>query len=162
VYYLHAFDSPEGEIRFVPRDASGRWGKATTFRRIDALPVALSPDGKRLGVATEKGLLVMTPQGDSERVLVPVSYRAHELRPTYVAWSGDSRTLYYLAVDTLDHASIWGVNPVTAARSLLVRFDDPAREWHRYGFVASGGQFYVTLGNQQSDIWTANVGERGR
>jgi hypothetical protein len=95
-------------------------------------------------------------------VLVPVSYRAHELRPTYVAWSGDSRTLYYLAIDTLDHASIWGVNPVTAARSLLVRFDDPAREWHRYGFVASGGQFYVTLGDQQSDIWTANVGERGR
>jgi Tol biopolymer transport system component len=161
VYYLHGFDSPAAELRFVPRDTSGQWGKSTTFRRIDALPVALSPDGKRLAVATDKGLMVMTPSGDSERVLLPVSYRARELRPTYVSWSGDSRTLYYLAVDTLDHASIWGINPVTAARTFLVRFDDPDREWHRYGFLVARGQFYVTIGDQQSDIWTASVGERG-
>ncbi len=162
LYYLHAFDSPAGELRFVPRDSSGRWGRATTLRRIDALPVALSPDGRRMALATSAGLLVMTPQGDSERVLVPVSYRAHELRPAYVSWSGDSRTLYYLAIDTLDHASIWGIDPVTARRTLMVRFDDPAREWHRYGFLAFRRQFYLTLGDQQSDIWTAKVSEGGR
>jgi hypothetical protein len=162
IYYLHAFDSPEGELRFLPRDSSGQWGKAMTLRRIDALPVALSPDGRRMAVATSKGLLAMTPRGDSERVLVPVGYRAHELRPTYESWSSDSRTLYYLAIDTLDHASIWGIDPVTAERRLLVRFDNPAREWHRYGFLAARGQFYVTLGDQQSDIWTASVSEGGR
>ncbi len=160
VYYLHLYDSPEAEIRFIPRDSSGRWGKATTFKRADALPVVLSPDGRRLTVGTSKGLLVMTPAGDSERVLVATSYRAHGLRPTYASWSSDSRTIYYLAMDTLEHASIWGVDPATAKRTLLVRLDDPTREWHRFGFAAFGGQFYVTLGDQQSDIWTASVGNR--
>jgi serine/threonine protein kinase/Tol biopolymer transport system component len=160
LYYLHAFDSPGVELQFIPRDTSGRWGPPTTLMRMDVLPVAMSPDGRRLGVATSKGLIITSPQGHSERVLVPVSYRARELRPTYVSWSTDSRTLYYLAIDSLDHASIWGVDPATAQRTLLVRFDDPQREWHRYGFGAFGGQFYVTVGDQQSDIWTAGVANK--
>src|SRR5262249_21317938 len=107
------------------------------------------------------GLMVMTPRGDSERVVVPVSYRAREHAPTYVSWSKDSRTLYYLAIDSLEEASIWGVDPVKAKPSLLVRLDDPARPWHRFGFAAYEGRFYFTVGDQQSDIWTASVSKGG-
>ena len=103
----------------------------------------------------------MTPRGDSERVVVPVSYRAREHAPTYVSWSKDSRTLYYLAVDSLEQASIWGVDPMTERQTLLVRLDNPVREWHRFGFGAFEGKFYVTLGDQQSDIWTASVSKGG-
>jgi hypothetical protein len=40
---------------------------------------------------------------------------------------------------------------------LKVRFDDPNRPWHRYGFSARGGKFYFTIGDRQSDIWAAEV-----
>ena len=46
-------------------------------------------------------------------------------------------------------------------RKLLVRFDDPRREWHRYGFAAIRGRFYFTLGDRQSDLWSTSV-EEGR
>jgi hypothetical protein len=57
----------------------------------------------------------------------------------------------------LDRASIWALDPRTADRKLLVRLDDPGREWHSYGFAALGGRFYFTLGDRQSDLWTATV-----
>ena len=50
---------------------------------------------------------------------------------------------------------------MTERRTLLVRLDDPAREWHRFGFGAFEGKFYVTLGDQQSDIWTASLSKGG-
>jgi len=161
LYYLHNFDNPGAEVRFLPRDVTGRWGAPTTLIRIDALPTSESPDKRWVAFASGKGLMLITPQGDSARVLVPVSYRARGVRPTYVNWAADGRTLYYLAIDSLDRASIWGIDPRTADRKLLVRFDDPAREWHRYGFAAFRGKFYFTLGDRQSDLWTTSV-EVGR
>jgi hypothetical protein len=41
----------------------------------------------------------------------------------------------------------------------MVRFDDPSREWHRYGFTVHGGRFYFTLGDRQSDIWSMQIAE---
>jgi hypothetical protein len=38
-----------------------------------------------------------------------------------------------------------------------MRFDDPTREWHRFGFGAHGGRFYFTVGDRQSDVWAAEV-----
>jgi Tol biopolymer transport system component len=157
VYYLHEYDTPRTEVRLIARDGSGRWGAPRTIARIDALPLAPSPDGRLIAFATTKGLTLATPAGDSSRILVPVSYRAAALRPTYLSWSADSRTLYYLALDSVDHASVWSVSPKGGQPKLVVRFDDPSREWHRYGFAAARGQFYFTLGDRQSDVWTAEV-----
>ncbi|MGH3381558.1 MAG: protein kinase domain-containing protein [Actinoallomurus sp.] len=158
VYYLHDYDAPDAEVRFLPRDASGRWGAPVTVMRIDALPTVESPDGRRVAFTTNRGLMMTTARGDSARVLLPVSYRARDLRPTYLSWPADSRTFYYLALDSLDRASIWGIDPSTADRKLLVSFDDPGREWHRYGFAAFGGRFYFTLGDRESDLWMTSVG----
>jgi hypothetical protein len=38
-----------------------------------------------------------------------------------------------------------------------VRFDDPARPWHRSGFEVHGGRFYFTLGDLQSDVWMTEI-----
>jgi hypothetical protein len=93
------------------------------------------------------------------RILLPVSERAVELRPSYVTWSSDSREIYYLALDPGDRATIWAVARTGGAPRLLVRFDDPTREWHRFGFRARAARFYFTVGDRQSDIWTAELGE---
>jgi hypothetical protein len=90
-------------------------------------------------------------------VLVPKSDRPGDPRPLYVSWSDDGRTLYYLAVDPAARASIWGVGAQGGPPRLLVRFDDPTREWHRFGFQQRAGRFYFTLGDRQSDIWAAQV-----
>ena len=157
LYYLHNFDAPDAELRFIGRDASGRWGSPETLLRIDPLPVALSPDGRRMAIPSDKGLLVTGLRADSARNLFAVGYRARAVRPTYVGWSTDSRTIYCLVLDSVDRASVVGIDATSGERKLLVRLDDPAREWHRYGFGAFDGRLYFTLGDRQSDLWTAAV-----
>src|SRR5215204_486556 len=34
----------------------------------------------------------------------------------------------------------------------VVRFDDPARPWHRFGFRVRAGRIFMTLGNRESDV----------
>jgi hypothetical protein len=72
-----------------------------------------------------------------------------------VDWSEDGRTVYYLALDPAERATIWSVPVGGGSPKLLVRFDDPTREWHRFGFKARLGRFYFTVGDRQSDIWMA-------
>jgi hypothetical protein len=40
----------------------------------------------------------------------------------------------------------------------VVRFDDPTRRWHRTtGLRVRGDRFYFNLGDQQSDLWMAEI-----
>jgi serine/threonine-protein kinase len=157
VYYLYRYDTSEPEIRLVERNDAGAWGAPRSFRHLDALPAVPSPDGHHIAYASSEGLYYATLAGDSSRILVPGSYRSARLRPTYLGWSADGRALYYLALDSVSRASIWSINPDGGGPRLLVRFDDPSRQWHRYGFTAYGGRFYFTLGDRQSDIWSMTV-----
>jgi hypothetical protein len=75
----------------------------------------------------------------------------------FTSVGADSRTLYYLAVDPAEQASIWSVSLTGGPPRLIVRFDDPTREWHRFGFKAGGERFYFTVGDRQSDVWAAEV-----
>jgi hypothetical protein len=34
----------------------------------------------------------------------------------------------------------------------VVRFDDPTRPWHRYGFRIRAGRIFLTLGDRESDV----------
>jgi serine/threonine-protein kinase len=160
LYYLYRYDSSEPEIRLVERNDAGAWGTPRSYRHLDALPAVPSPDGRHLAYASTDGLYYANLAGDSSRILVPGSYRTARLRPLYVSWSADGRTLYYLALDSVSRASIWSIRPEGGEPRLLVRFDDPSREWHRYGFAAYGARFYFTLGDRQSDIWSMAVAVR--
>jgi Tol biopolymer transport system component len=160
VYYLYRYDTPDPEVRFASRNSAGEWGRPTTIIKGDALPVSLSPNGRWLAFSGSAGLTLTGLSGDSARVLVPVSYRSNQLRPTYISWAADSHELYYLALDSLSRASIWSIAPPGGQPRLRVRFDDPHREWHRYGFRANGGRFYFTIGDRQSDIWSMTASEQ--
>jgi hypothetical protein len=76
---------------------------------------------------------VVRADGDSARVLVPGSDGGTDPRAVYVDWSDDGRTVYYLAVDPAERASILAVPLAGGAPRLMVRFDDPTREWHEAG-----------------------------
>src|SRR5881628_1608185 len=122
---------------------------------------AWSPDGRLIACPCREGLVVLPATGGPGRLLVPAP------SPTFIArsarqpqWSPDRRLIYYL---TADSAGVHGVTVVPAtggAARVVVRFDDPTRPWHRYGFLVSRDHFYFTLGDLQSDIWVAEVGRR--
>ena len=114
-----------------------------------------SPDGRFVAFSASGAVYLATSSGDSVRTLVPFSDSAAP-RAAYVAWSGDSRTVYYLAPGP-GETGVWAVPTKGAPSVLMVRFDDPSRPWHRYGFSARGGKFYFTIGDRQSDIWAAEV-----
>jgi len=121
---------------------------------------AWSPDGGLIAGLCRAGLVVVPAAGAPGRLLVPAP------TPTFTAqwvppqWSPDGRLLYYL---TADSAGVHGVNVVPVAGGaprVAVRFDDPTRPWHRYGFFVSKDRYYFTLGDLQSDIWVAELGRR--
>jgi Tol biopolymer transport system component len=160
LFYLHNFNGPGNETRAITRTKDGSWSKPLTIFRGQAYPPSPSPDGRFVAFASTGAVYVVRPDGDSARVLVPHSDSAGDPRAVYVDWAPDSRTVYYLAVDPNDRATIWAVSVAGGTPRLMVRFDDPAREWHRFAFVARGGRFYFTVGDRQSDVWAAEVEQR--
>jgi len=73
-------------------------------------------------------------------------------------WSADGRTVYHISEDSGRVAAVVAVPVSGAPPRVVVRFDDPTRPWHRYGFRVRGQQIYFTLGDLQSDIWVTEVG----
>ena len=161
LYYLHNFHGPDRELRQVSRGPDGRWSPERTVFHGTVYPPVVSPDGRLVAFTASGAVMVIRPDGDSARVIVPRTDIPDEAQPAYVSWSADSRTLYYIAVDPADKASIWAVAPrVGGVPRLLVRFDEPGREWHRFGFTADRGRFWFTMGDRQSDVWAAEVAGR--
>jgi Tol biopolymer transport system component len=155
LFYLHNFNMPSAELRIISRSADGRWGQPRTVFRGNTYPPFASPDGRFVAFSSNGAVYLGTSSGDSVWALVPRSDSAAP-RAAYVAWSADSRTVYYLAPGP-GESGIWAVPTKGGAPILMVRFDDPNRPWHRYGFSARGGKFYFTIGDRQSDIWAAEV-----
>jgi serine/threonine-protein kinase len=162
IYYIHNFHDPDAELRKITRGTDGRWSEErTVFRGTVYPPLASPPDGRLVGFTHNGAVMVVRPDGDSAQVIVPRNQGPGEAQAAYVSWSDDGRTLYYVAVDAADKASIWGVAPKTGSvPRLLVWFDEPGREWHRFGFTVHGGRFWFTMGDRQSDVWAAEVAGR--
>jgi serine/threonine-protein kinase len=155
IYYLHNFNGPGSELRAISRGPDGGWSGPRTVFRGETYPSAPSPDGRSVAFSSAGALWVVRPDGDSARVIVPSRAGSADQRAVYVDWSEDSRTIYYLAVDPAERASIWEVPAGGGTPRQLVRFDDPTREWHRFGFRQRRGRLYFTVGDRQSDVWVA-------
>ena len=157
ILFIHNFGRSDSDVRLVSRNRAGQWGEPRAILRGNVLQLAVSPDGRQLAFSSHRGLTLTNSMGDSSRILVPVIDAARQLRPSYVCWSADGREIYYLALDPMDRASIWAVPRIGGTPRLLVRFDDPGREWHRFGFRAREGKLYFILGDRQSDLWTSDL-----
>jgi Tol biopolymer transport system component len=128
-----------------------RW---TTPARLDTgslrpgSPVKWSPDGQLIAFYGTGGLRLLMPGAGPSRVLVPDVQGT----PFYLAWSGDSRTVFYEATDTTQHRAIWAA-PVAGGRPRpVLHFDDPSKQATRFTLDVNGGWFYLTLGDRQADI----------
>jgi Tol biopolymer transport system component len=150
---LSNYGAPSVETRIFRRGAAGDWTHAR-WRKPPCYP-AWAPDGNAVACADLMGRLLLTDaEGNTLRVLADSG-----LIPgmgLFPQWSSDGRTVYYLGADSVS-MSISGVPARGGDPRIAVRFDDPARPWHRYGFRVYRDRIYFTLGDRQSHIWVADL-----
>jgi serine/threonine-protein kinase len=158
LYYLRNFNGPGNELRALTRGKDSAWSAPRTVFRGETYPALASPDGGLVAFTNAGAVRLVRSDGDSVQTLVPRG-EGRAPQAVYVDWSEDGRTLYYLAIDPAERATIWSVPVGGGTPKLLVRFDDPTREWHRFGFKTRRGRFYFTVGDRQSDVWMAEAGE---
>ncbi len=118
-----------------------------------------SQDGRFIAYVGEQSLSIMSPAGGEPRTLVDAQDLPAQSGPENLAWSPDSRLVYYVTHDARGQAGLWAVALTSGAPRLLIRFDDPATDIGRGGgnFAVSGNRFYFVLEKRESDIWTAEV-----
>ncbi len=156
VLFLSNAISSNPETRIARRATDGSWNAPAHWRRPVCDP-GWSPNGQLVACAELSGRLVLTDgRGELMRVLVEGG-RTLATFPC-PGWSSDGRTVYYVGADS--GGTTINAVPVTGGKPRVVlRFDDPTRPWHRYGCRVFGDRFYFTVGDRQSDIWIAELGE---
>jgi Tol biopolymer transport system component len=158
------FGTSTGRFEVAARSADGRWlapravplvlGRDTLHGPDLGFP-SWSPDGRFVACPYRGGVVLAPATGGEARLLVAA---AGVSATTPLGWSADGRSLFYLALDS--SGVVRSVNGVPVAGGLprvFVRFDDPTRPWHRYGLQVRGKDFYLTIGDLESDIWVMDV-----
>jgi hypothetical protein len=157
IFYTANLASPTFlEARVVTRDATGAWGKPRLWRR-GCLGPFPSPNGKLVACSTKDiNTFLGTVDGDSVRTINSAPYSSGYVGTASLGWSADSRFLYFLK-PIGDSAGVWQLPVTGGSARRVVRFDDDARQWHRFGFRMRDNRAYFTLGDLQSDIWVAEI-----
>jgi Tol biopolymer transport system component len=156
---LTDYGRSDAATRIFRRGPDGSWSASVGWRR-PPCAATWSPDSRQVVCAEHSGRLLLTDLGgDSLRLLV-------ERGPLpdmdlYPGWSSDGRTIYYIGEDSAGIAifaeAVQGGRP-----RIVLRFDDPTRPWHRYGFEVFRDRIYFTVGDRQSHLWLAEIGSPGR
>jgi TolB protein len=157
--------TPEREVDLVTRDAAGRWGKPRTLLKGGSLS-PWSPDGRMVasctgGFGRPMALEIDVVSSGERRVLAGQRSRSGvaPIGP-YIcpaAWAPDGKELYFLGENTDHTIGGWRVPVDGGPLRPVVRFDDPARPWHRSSFEVQGDRIYLTLGDYQSDLWLTGI-----
>ena len=165
---LRAYRTPAQDITLVTRDAQGRWGAPRSLLKL-GIEGVWSPDGHSVLAATgvqglSRALVVVSsnPPGGAPHEVVAVRDPAADVAPAGFAgwvWSSDARTIYFMGRDPRDRGvAIWRLPVAGGAPRAVLRFDDPIhRVLQTTGLRLRGGRFYFNLGDQQSDLWMAEI-----
>jgi len=152
------------ELRLYSRDTAGRWSGPRV------VPVVLGSDTVTAGISawSPDGRLLACGCGGRGLMIIPVdggpARRLPSPFPTegwaFPQWSDDGRTVFHLSGTPGRVTAVVAVPVYGGPPRVALRFDDPTRPWHRFGFRVRGGQFFFNLGDLQSDIWVAELQQR--
>jgi Tol biopolymer transport system component/tRNA A-37 threonylcarbamoyl transferase component Bud32 len=148
-------------VRVTTRTADGQWSKPRTIPIViggDTIASGLSdwsPDGRFIACGCGEGGIVIAPVdgGPARRLAASFSTAGW----AFPQWSADGRTVYYVSEDSGRVVAVVGVPVNGGPERAVVRFDDPTRPWHRYGFRVRAGRIFFTLGSRESDVWVADI-----
>jgi Tol biopolymer transport system component len=116
-----------------------------------------APAGRTIVYHSPDGLRLLRVDSRTDTLLV--SNARDSAEAFFAAWSPDGARVYYLARAPVGW-SIRSVPAIGGASTVLVNFDDPARQHTKYGFTTDGKTFYFTIGAPESDIWVADLEQR--
>ena len=164
-----SYRTPAQEVVLVTRDLAGRWGAPRTLLK-GGMRGIWSPEGRSvlmaMGVVGALRTLAVAPvaSGGETRVVLAVRDPATDVAPGGFdgwIWAADGRAIYFVGRDPRhQHVGVWRLPAVGGVPRPVVRFDDPTHRWHRTtGLRIRGGRFYLNLGDQQSDLWLAEIAD---
>jgi eukaryotic-like serine/threonine-protein kinase len=145
----------------VRRSVDGRWSKPATVPIViggDTIASGLSdwsPDGRFIACGCGEGGIVIAPVGGGPARRLASSFSTAGW--AFPQWSADGRTVFYVSEDSGRVVAVVGVPVEGGPARVVVRFDDPTRPWHRYGFRVRAGRIFFTLGTRESDVWVADI-----
>jgi hypothetical protein len=151
-------------LHIATRGADGKWSAPKPFTIVigsDTIATrigAWSPDGKYIACGCGPGGVVIAPVagGSARRLISPFATNGW----TFPQWSADGKVIYHIVEDSGRVLGAAAVPLSGAPARMVLRFDDPTRPWHRFGFRVRGNRMYFNLGDQQSDIWVADVARK--
>ncbi len=154
---------------FRVRRIAGRWSKPDLIADRGVAPRMYSPDGKWL-VKIEKqgsacpvcpaGPYLSAADGSNS---TPIQLRNRHLLTSIAGagpWSSDSRHFYSAIRESDGTSSIWQIPVNGDPERRILHFTDPMRQLYRSTFDVFGNNFYFTIGDRQSDVWTMDLATR--
>jgi len=152
------FDAPGG-IWVMRRGADGTFGAAVERARFGVVP-SWSRDGRWIAFLSSPDggqVYVVGADSGSPRLLVDTLGRAAP-RAVWLEFSRDGREILFSGVDGDGVPAIWSVPfPAGKPLSLVLRYDDPARQPADPYFTLSRDRLFVLLQEAESDIWVVET-----
>ncbi|MDP9176142.1 MAG: protein kinase [Gemmatimonadota bacterium] len=150
---------------FEVKRSGSSWGRPRYLMR--AFIGGLSSDGKRMFVrARPQSLCAVCPEGlfaisldmrDTQYVLAPKMKNVIKSQGYVFTSTTDSRYILIPIREKDGTSSIWRLAVNGDSETRVLRLTDPSRQFYRTSLHADSKNFYFTIGERQSDIWTMEL-----
>ena len=151
---------------FEVKRAGGVWGKPQLLAHSGTAPAMYSPDGKWLihieeaGIVCENcpaGVYLGATDGSGSRFIPLQNPQILTSSAGAGPWSHDSKHFYSAVREADGTSSIWQIPVNGDPERRVLHFSDPNRQLYRSTFDVFGRNFYFTIGDRQSDVWTMEL-----
>lgn len=149
---------------FEVRRAGSGWGQPRFVTRAGV--GAFSRDGKSVATGGRRGVICAGCPGGVYIFSSDMKQRQHIPTPKLdkvfqspgnLVWSTDSRHLFLLLREKDGTSSIWQ-QPVNGdEEKRVLHLTDPSRQFYRQSLDVDTRNFYFTIGDRQSDVWTMEL-----
>lgn len=149
-----SIQTASGSIAVVRRDERGQWGQASWVLADAQLPL-WSPDGRAIAFVRREGSvgLISPDSGAVTTLFAPRRDRGDPVA-TFLAWSHDGATLWFLGHDPDGRDAIWSLPVRGGAPTRLVDFGD---QTSGPAITTDGSRLFFTLEERLSNIRWATL-----
>ncbi|HVD60583.1 MAG TPA: protein kinase [Gemmatimonadaceae bacterium] len=169
---LVAIWRPDGALTYITypdtmwivQRKGSTWGPRKFVMRTSAY--AFSPDGRSIAAGEgpdelcntcAPGLYVLDSDGRNPRLIKTPKLADVIASAGNLLWSRDSRHAFGLIREKDGTSSIWQFPINGDPERRLMHFTDPTRQFYRPVLDLDSANFFLVLGDRQSDIWTMEL-----
>ncbi len=138
------------------RRTDGSWGLPRQVTRDGGGGASWSPNGALMLFTNQPAGIATVSDTTGRETLVVGGSRPGD-GVVSARWSPDGRSIVYKTLNDDGEQALWSVPTGGGTPRLLVRFDDPSRQWLRNEFATDGRRIYFVLSEHQSDVWVMEL-----